>query len=162
VILVATLIVTVAGLLDAIRRFPLSSAEAVAYLAVFALLFLVRVAGQVLVVSRSPRWLPPMSGENWNLVPYRILLPSQIAILALMASIIHGVAGAYGPFGTRRVPVGEALIAAAAIYSLIMWTRYTVRMMHRPDARWFGGAIPVFFHQVLAAFLFTWGLYHYR
>ena len=41
-----------------------------------------------------------------------------------------------------------------------MAARYVVRMTRRPEARWFGGAIPIVFHLVLAAFLLTWGLYH--
>ena len=41
-----------------------------------------------------------------------------------------------------------------------MVVRYGVRMRRRPEARWFGGAVPIVFHLVLAAFLFTWGRYN--
>ena len=41
-----------------------------------------------------------------------------------------------------------------------MMARYAIRMVRKPHARWFGGAIPIVFHLVLAAFLLTWGLYH--
>jgi len=41
-----------------------------------------------------------------------------------------------------------------------MASRYVVRMYRRPGERWFGGTIPIVFHFVLAAFLFTWGKYH--
>ncbi len=30
-------------------------------------------------------------------------------------------------------------------------------MIFRPDMRWLGGTIPIIFHFVLAAFLYTWG-----
>jgi hypothetical protein len=41
-----------------------------------------------------------------------------------------------------------------------MAVRYAVRMYRRPGERWFGGAIPIVFHFVLAAFLFAWGKYN--
>ncbi len=31
-----------------------------------------------------------------------------------------------------------------------------------PEMRWYGGTIPIFFHFVLAAFLYTWGNFHAR
>lgn len=142
------------------RRVPLSATEAGTYLGLFTVLFLLRVVGQIVVVVRAPAWLPPMSGENWNLVPYRILLPSQLAILVLMCFIVHGVCLEYGPFGTRRPALSVFLVAASAVYAHVMIARYAVRMIRRPEARWFGGAIPIVFHLVLAAFLLTWGLYH--
>jgi hypothetical protein len=41
-----------------------------------------------------------------------------------------------------------------------MAVRYVVRMTRRPEQRWFGGTIPIFFHWVLAAYLFVVGLFH--
>jgi hypothetical protein len=35
-------------------------------------------------------------------------------------------------------------------------------MIFRPEMRWLGGAIPIFFHFVLAAFIYTWGKFHSR
>lgn len=158
--LVATLAITIAAVVDVMRRLPLDPAEAASHLALFILLFLLRVALQVLVIWRGPRWLPPMRGENWNLVPYRILLPSQLAILIFMCFILHAVRFELGIFGTRRPSFGTVLILASTIYAHVMAARYVVRMARRPEARWFGGAIPIVFHMVLAAFLLTWGLYH--
>ena len=40
-----------------------------------------------------------------------------------------------------------------------MLVRFAVRMGRRPAERWFGGAIPIVFHVVLAAFVFTFGTY---
>jgi hypothetical protein len=160
VILVATLAITAAALVDLVRRSPLDPTETATYLALFIVLFLLRVIGQVLVVLRSPAWLPPMTAENWNLVPYRILLPSQLVIAVLMCFILQGVRFEYGVFGTRREAFGAILIAASVIYAHVMAARYAVRMVRRPETRWFGGAIPIVFHMVLAAFVFTWGLYH--
>lgn len=151
---------TAAAAVDIVRRVPLTPREAGTYLALFLSLFVLRVVGQIVVVLRARSWLPPMTEENWNLVPYRILLPSQLAILVLMFFILHGVCLEFGPFGTRRPALGTFLILASAIYAHVMAARYVVRMIRKPDARWFGGAIPIVFHMVLAAFLLTWGLYH--
>ena len=43
-----------------------------------------------------------------------------------------------------------------------MVLRYVIWMWRRPDQRWFGGTIPIIFHCVVAAFLFTFGTYHVR
>jgi hypothetical protein len=51
------------------------------------------------------------------------------------------------------------LIAFSAIYAGAMTLRYVLTMIYRPEMRWLGGTIPIFFHFVLAAFLFTWGRY---
>lgn len=39
-----------------------------------------------------------------------------------------------------------------------MGVPYTLRMTRRPAERWLGGAIPIVFHCVLAAFLFVLGV----
>ena len=41
-----------------------------------------------------------------------------------------------------------------------MAARYAVRMRRRPGQRWFGGAIPIVFHFVLAAYLYVLGSFH--
>lgn len=159
-ILVVTLLVTIAADVRILAGSPLSPRTAAAFLALFTLLFLLRVLGQVLVVSRQPGWLPPMEGENWNLVPYNVLLPAQLAILIFMAFVIVGVGAEVPPFGARRISFGLILIAMSAVYAGIMALRYAVRMTRRPDQRWFGGAIPIVFHMVLASFLLAWGRFH--
>ena len=158
-VLVATLVVTAAAVAMVLGG-PLGARDAVPYLVLFTVLFLLRVLGQIAVLLRAPSWLPPVEGENWNLVPYRILLPAQLAIFALMCAIIAGVWNERAPFGVRHVAIGRALIAASAVYAGVMAVRYVVRMARRPEQRWFGGAIPIVFHMVLAAFLLTWGRYH--
>jgi hypothetical protein len=158
-VLIATLLVTVISV-SMMLSGPLGPRDAVPYLILFTFLFVLRVLGQVAVLLRAPLWLPPVEGENWNLVPYRILLPAQLLIIALMCAIVAGVSNERAPFGARRAGVGLALVAASAVYAGVMALRYVVRMARRPEQRWFGGAIPIVFHYVLAAFLLTWGRYH--
>jgi hypothetical protein len=151
---------TGAAVLDVGRRGGLEAREAGVYLVLFSVLFLLRVAAQIVVVLRAPAWLPPISGEKWNLVPYRILLPIQLVFLIIMGAIDVGLLREQEPFVVRHVLFGRVLIVASCVYAGVMAVRYVVRMARQPAERWFGGAIPIVFHMVLAAFLFTWGRYH--
>ena len=159
-ILLATLLVTAAADGFVATRVTLAPRLTAAVLALFTLLFLLRVLGQVLVVLRQPAWLPPMRDENWNLVPYTVLLPAQLLVTIFMTFVIVGVSAEVAPFGARRVSLGLILVALSGIYAAVMALRYVVRMVRRPGQRWFGGAIPIVFHLVLASFLFTWGRFH--
>jgi hypothetical protein len=118
-------------------------------------LFLLRVVGQVIVVVARPAWLPPMAQWYSGLLPYPYLLPAQFLILGLMASIAAGVSFHAGPFVQRHRTVGSALLVVSLLYAGSMVLRYVLRMRRHPDQRWLGGTIPIVFHLVLAAFLFT-------
>jgi hypothetical protein len=156
--LVATLCITSAATADVVRQSELTAREAAVYLLLFSVLFLLRVAGQLLVVLRAPAWLPPM--RQWHLVSYRLLLPIQIGFLALMALLEVSLFRAWSPLVEAEPAFGRFLIGFSIVYAGAMILRYAVRMYRRPGERWFGGAIPIVFHFVLAAFLFTWGKYH--
>jgi hypothetical protein len=121
-------------------------------------LFAVRVAGQVVVALRSPAWLPPM--DHWNLVPYRLLFPVQLVILGVMVWIDASFATAAGPPVDRSEGFGWLLVLFSAVYAGSMIMRYIVRMRRRPEARWFGGTIPIVFHLVLATYMYALGSFH--
>ncbi len=125
-----------------------------------AALFLVRVLGQALVAVFGPTWLPPMAAWQSGLLPYPVLLTSQVAILALLAWIALDVARGHGRFARRRPPVGRALQWISYAYAGAMAGRYVLTVALRPERRWLGGTIPIVFHWVLAAYLFTLGRYH--
>jgi uncharacterized membrane protein HdeD (DUF308 family) len=152
-VLLATLAATAAAVADVVRRAELPARAAVTYLLVLTFLFLLRVVGQVVVWRRSPAWLPPM--QEWNLVPYHVLLPIQVGFLLAMVAIAVTLERV-----EPRATFGRVLITLAIVYAAGMVVRYAVRMRRRPEARWFGGAIPIVIHLVLAAFLLTWGSYH--
>jgi uncharacterized protein len=120
--------------------------------------FAVRVAGQLVVLAARPTWLPPMG--QWNLLPYPILLPIQVALLARMTAVTLDVARGGVSLPAGRPSVGYALLGCACAYWAGMGARYAVRMRRRPGERWFGGTIPIVFHCVLAAWLFALGLFH--
>lgn len=121
-------------------------------------LFAVRVVGQVLVALRSPSWLPPMA--DWNLMPYRLLLPVQLVMLGVMTWIDASFSASSGPPIDRTQAFGWLLLGFSAVYAGAMVVRYLVRMRRRPEARWFGGTIPIVFHLVLATYLYALGSFH--
>ena len=45
-------------------------------------------------------------------------------------------------------------------YFAVMVLRYIVTMVVYPERRWLSGTIPILFHCVLAAYLFTLGRYY--
>ena len=128
------------------------------FLVLFSSLFLLRVAGQLVVVAWHPLWLPP--AEKWNLTPYPVLLPVQLGILGVMAWIDEYFWSGSGRPVMPRGELGEAVLWFAAVYAGIMGARYAVRMARRPEERWFGGTIPIVFHEVLAAYLAVFGVFH--
>ena len=157
------LLVTLALTAVALARFVRTAGDeidpdvAAAFLLLFGLLFCVRVVGQLLVRASAPSWLPPM--QQWNLVPYRLLLPIQMVFIAVIVAVVVDFAAGPWFFAEPNRPFGLFLIAFSAIYAGSMLVRYAIRMARRPAERWFGGTIPMVFHVVLAAFIFVWGTY---
>jgi uncharacterized protein len=156
------LIAGVAALFVALlaRGEPIGAQLAGSFLLVLSLLFALRVVGQVLVVLRAPEWLPPMESGQWNLMPYRFLLPIQLAFLGVMAWLVGSFLAEKGVAVEPRPTFGWVLIAVSGVYAGAMAIRYVVRMRRRTDQRWLGGTIPIFFHWVLASFLYVLGSFH--
>ena len=123
-----------------------------------ALLMLLRVVGQLVVVLRAPRWLPPMEQWQSGLVPYPFLLSSQAVVLALMFWIAADVARGAGFWVSPMPALGRIVLVWSYLYAGAMVVRYVVRMTRRPDQRWLGGTIPIIFHCVLAAFQWTFAM----
>ena len=95
--------------------------------------------------------------KDWysGLMPYRYLLPSQIAIIALMIVMIQEVAGDPPP----NRPLALFILGFAALYVTAMIVRFVILRRRHPDFRWYeGGMIPIMFHWVLAAFLVGYGV----
>jgi hypothetical protein len=114
------------------------------------LLFLLRVVGQLEVLLLAPDWLPPMYDWYSGLIPYPILLPLQIVILMIMASVVvremqarHHAPGQW----KRRVR------RMAIVYFALMLLRLIVQLTRGADSVIEAGGIPVAFHWVLALFL---------
>ncbi len=160
VLLLATLALTVSSLgYVLLGPADAGTAEAVApVLWLLTGLFVLRVAGQIVVKLRAPAWLPPM--EQWNLLRYSILLPVQILFVGVMCWIDVCFSLGEGLPVERSGAFGLFVIVVSAVYAAAMLVRYAVRMRRRPDQRWFGGTIPIVFHLVLATYLFAIGSFH--
>jgi hypothetical protein len=156
-VLVATALL-LAGFLRAVDGGPVEPRAAGVVLAALTAFFALRVSGQLLVRARAPGYLPPM--QDWNLVPYRLLLPIQLLFLVVMILICADLLGPGEPVAGRSRPFGRAAVAFSFVYAGAMAIRYAVRMTRRPEQRWFGGSIPIVFHVVLAAFVFVLGVFH--
>ena len=123
-------------------------------------LFVLRVAGQLLIAAGYGDFLPPW--EEWfsGVLPYPQLLASQLVIIILFAKICLDVTRRRGFFGFVRPRLGAGLVAFGSVYLAVMVIRYVIRMSLYPPERWAGGSIPIFFHWVLAAFVLVVGFYH--
>jgi hypothetical protein len=120
-----------------------------------------RVVGQLVVAIRAPRWLPPMERWQSGLVPYPFLVATQAVVLALMVWISTDFSQAAGFWVEPRARyLGLAALWWSYLYFAAMAARYGIRMARRPDERWLGGTIPIIFHSVLAAFQWTFGMFH--
>jgi hypothetical protein len=126
-------------------------------LAILTLLSALRILGQALVVFFSVDWLP--ATEHWSsqLIPYPVLLGIQLVMLAGMVKITSDVWRGRGLFAKPGPAWNHFLIICSVIYAGSMVLRYILTMTYRPEMRWFGSTIPIFFHFVLAGFLYTWG-----
>ena len=119
-----------------------------------------RVLGQFVVALARPRWLPPMEQWQSGLLSYPALLVGQVIVVTLMAWISADFARGAGFWVEPRPRLGLAAIRWSYLYFGAMIARYIIRMVRRPDQRWFGGTIPIVFHCVVAAFQWTFGTYH--
>jgi hypothetical protein len=127
-----------------------------ALLGILSLAFLLRVVGQLAAALAQPWFLPPFSAWHSGLLPYPALLTTQVAILALQARVVADVARGRGRCAHPRPRVARALRRWALLYAAVMVARYPLTMALVPESRWLGGAIPIAFHVVLAAWLLVY------
>ena len=97
-------------------------------------------------------FLPPMQAWYSGLMPYPYLLPSQIALIALMSWICVDFTRRRGFFYAPRRFFATWWLGFGWIYLAAMIGRFA----------WFGLSIPVVFHWVLAAFVLAVGFSHRR
>jgi uncharacterized protein len=126
------------------------------------LLFVLRVAGQLLVAAGRGGPLPPFDRWSSGILPYPVLVAAQVLIIVVYAKVCLDFTRRRGFFVRPRPGMGRGLLAFAALYWAAMLARYIIRMALMPDQRWLGGTIPIFFHFVLATFILVVGLHHVR
>lgn len=131
-------------------------------LGILAFAFFLRVLGQVLVAFFYVDFLPPMAEWYSGLLPYPVLLPMQFLILVVQAKISLDIWRGLDFFAIRRPRAGKVLCWCSYVYFAGMVLRYILTMSLYPERRWFTGTIPIFFHWVLAAYLFVLGRFQVR
>lgn len=135
-----------------------SSDSAALLLWILLLLFIGRVAGQVIVMTVHPRWLPPPPQWYSGLIPYPYLLTFQLLFILAMTSMILGLDPGAGPFGPPSRGFAAFCVAFSIPYYGFMIYRWIFRVLRNPDRRWYDTLIPIVFHCVLATFLLVYGL----
>jgi hypothetical protein len=140
-------------------------------LGLLTFLFFLRVLAQALVAFLDIPFLPSM--EEWvtpsaspfstsGLIPYPILLSIQVVIVILQIKVSHDFLRGEGYFVSLRRRTGGILTWISHFYFALMALRYAISMALFPERRWFGQTAIIFFHFVLAGFLFTLGHFHAR
>jgi hypothetical protein len=117
-------------------------------------LFVVRVVGQIEVVVLSPHWLPPFRAWESGLIPYSVLLPIQIAMIAWMAIVAADQWRGSGAFWVTHQKTRRRLKIAAGLYFAVMLLRLVITAVRPPHTLLERGLIPVIAHWDLAAFIF--------
>ena len=121
-------------------------------------LFVLRVAGQAMVAFYDVQWLPPMARWYSGLMPYEYLLPSQIALIVLMAKICSDFTRQRGFFARQSRFLAGPWLWFGWLYLAVMLVRLPMQLLLKPDSPW----IPIPFHWVLASFVIAVGLWHRR
>jgi hypothetical protein len=116
--------------------------------------FVARVLGQFEVLLHAPPWLPRFEAWSSGLIPYSILLPVQVLLVAWMAVIASHHARRDGSFRVRDPRNGTLLRALAAIYAVSMLLRLLVTLAYPPHTLLDRGLIPIVAHWSLAVFMY--------
>ena len=131
-----------------------SAGLAVGALVLLLSLFGMRVLGQLLVAVAAPPWLPPMGHWYSGVLPYRFLLPAQVALVSLMSFVTVEVARS-GPLSGPNHTTATAIVWFSYVYASGMLLRATHWTLTPAERR--GVVIPIIFHFVLAGFCFVYG-----
>lgn len=123
------------------------------------LLFLVRVVAQPLSLVATWPWLPTFTSWQSGVLPYSLLLASQLTILIVMVLGARQVSAARAVFGSAA---GRALVGFGAIYFAFMALRLALGISVLRDHVWFGRPIPAAFHLVLAGYVLVYGRFQLR
>lgn len=124
------------------------------------LLFCLRVAGQLMVAICQVPFLPPMQEWQSGLLPYPILLASQLLIIGLFAKVCHDFYVQSGFFYQAKGVLAEPLMTFGKAYVVLNAARAVIWTTAFKHHIWFTGTIPIFFHFILASFLIIVATHH--
>ena len=126
-------------------------------LAILTTLFALRVLGQAVQRWWPVPGLPPFDEFQGSNLPYWILLPVQLALLAWMSAATYAIGR-----GKRQPSPKAARVLAwlGAVYMTGSVLRIVIGLGATDAAPWFTAWISAGFHVVLAAFVLTVAAYH--
>ena len=122
-------------------------------------LFAFRVAAQLAALLFKPSFLPAFESWHGGVLPYPVLLTTQIFILIWLAWTARQFSKS-SVYPRRRL--GMLIIIFATLYFLVMLLRLLLGLTFLGEHRWFASYLPAFFHLVLASYLILYGHFHYR
>jgi hypothetical protein len=117
-------------------------------------LFVVRVIGQIEVVLLPLSWLPPFRAWESGLIPYSVLLPIQIVLIAWMTIVATDHWRGSGYFWVTHRSTRRRLKIIAGTYFTVMLLRLGITAAIPPHSLAERGLIPVIAHWDLAAFIY--------
>jgi hypothetical protein len=130
-----------------------------ALLAALLLLFLGRVAAQLVQRLWPTPLLPDFEAWQSGLLPYGLLLASQLAILA---AILHQLVRIGTGRARPRRRLGLMLLVLGGIYMAGAAFRLAAGVADLFDLPFFQAKLPAFFHMVLAGVVLVLGDFHVR
>ena len=120
-------------------------------------LFALRVAAQPAALIFDEGVLPPFDSWHGGVLPYPVLLLTQLLILGWLARTAWR-------FGAAAVApnrsAGRLLLIFGGLYFAVMSLRLLLGATVLGGVRWFASPLPAFFHLVLAMYLLLVGYFH--
>ena len=119
-------------------------------------LFAFRVAAQPAALVFD-RLLPSFNSWDGGVLPYPVLLVTQLVILGWLARTAWRFNLGRA---TPRRSIGRAALVFGGVYFAAMFLRLLLGATVLSDVRWFASPLPAFFHLVLATYLLVYGYCH--
>jgi hypothetical protein len=117
------------------------------------------VIAQPLALLIHSQLLPPFESWHGGVLPYPLLLATQVLIIAWFAR----TAWRFGKEGVvPRYRLGVWMLALASAYFGTMLARLVLGMTVLSESRWFSARLPTAFHLVLATWVLLYGHFHFR
>ena len=122
-------------------------------------LFVLRVLAQLIQAVQPVSILPPFDAWHGAVLPYPVLVASQIVLVLVFAIILVRV---------RRETIiprrwkYRVCFALGGVYFAFMAFRFVSGLTFFVNDAWFAKHLPAFFHVVLASFILVLGHYIYR
>ena len=142
---------------EAFARTPSRETRYATTLALLSMLFALRVAGQALQHWAPVSLLPPFEEFQGSDLPYEILLPMQLALLAAMVVATVRIASFRQHPNARA---GRILLWIGGIYMAGSVARIAIGLTVAAAPSWFSSWISGVFHVVLAAFMLVLAGFH--